>query len=111
MVFTVISMAANLSRAQRENTLGAAPEFVESEIDYLTMLEQSGWVVIDNQDLSAAYTSSCHRQVKAMQKNKDDYITITGACDYDDRLARYASKVAALEDGRLRRELFVAETT
>lgn len=111
MVFTVISMAANLSRAERENTLGTAPEFVESEMGYLTMLEQSGWSVMDNQDLSAAYAASCHRQVKAMKKNKDDYITINGACDYDDRLTRYASKFAALEDGRLRRELFVAETT
>jgi ubiquinone/menaquinone biosynthesis C-methylase UbiE len=111
MVFTVISMAANLSRTERENTLGTAPEFVESEVDYLTMLEQSGWSVIDNQDLSAAYAASCHRQVKAMKQNKDDYIIITGASDYDDRLTRYASKFAALEDGRLRRELFVAETT
>lgn len=110
MVFTVISMPANLSRAERENTLGTAPEFVESEIDYLAMLEQSGWSVIDNQDLSAAYAASCHRQVKAMKENKDDYITITGAADYDDRLNRYTSKFAALEDGRLRRELFVAET-
>ena len=111
MVFTVISMPANLSQTERENTLGTAPEFVESEIDYLTMLEQSGWSVIDNQDLSASYAASCHRQVKAMKENKGDYITITGACDYDDRLSNYVSKFAALEDGRLRRELFVAETT
>ena len=111
MVFTVISMAENLSPAERENTLGAAPEFVESEIDYLTMLEQTGWSVIDNQDLSDAYAASCHRQVKAMKKNKDAVIAITGTSDYDDRLTRYMSKIAALEDGRLRRELFVAETT
>ena len=111
MVFTVISIAANLSQAERENTLSTAPEFVESEMDYLTMLEQSGWSVIDNQDVSAAYAASCHRQVKAMKKSKDDYITINGACDYDDRLTSYTSKFAALEDGRLRRELFVAEIT
>jgi ubiquinone/menaquinone biosynthesis C-methylase UbiE len=110
MVFTVISMAANLSQAERENTLATAPEYVESGIDYLTMLEQSGWSVIDNQDLSAAYAASCHRQVKAMKENKDDYIAINGASDYGDRLTRYASKFSALEEGRLRRELFVAKT-
>jgi len=75
------------------------------------MLEQTGWSVIDNQDLSDAYAASCHRQVKAMKKNKDAVIAITGTSDYDDRLTRYMSKIAALEDGRLRRELFVAETT
>ena len=111
MAFTVISIAANLSPAEREDTLGVAPEFVESETDYLTMLAQTGWSVIDNQDLGEAYTASCRRQVKAMKDNKDDVVAITGSTDYDNRLAEFESKISALNDDRLRRDLFVAETT
>ena len=111
MVFTVISMAANLSPAQREDTLAVAPEFVESDTDYLTMLEQTGWSVIEYLDLSDAYKASCRRQVKAMRENKDDVVAITGQSDFEIRFAEYSSKGSALDDGRLRRELFVVSAT
>ena len=111
MAFTVISVAANLSPTEREDTLGVAPEFVESETDYLTMLEQTGWSVIEHQDLSDAYAASCRRQVKAMRDNKDEVIAITGQNDFDIRLAELVSKDSALNDGRLRRELFVVRVT
>jgi len=107
MAFTVISMAANLSLTEREDTLGIAPEFVESETDYLTMLAQTGWSVIENQDLSDAYAASCRRQVKAMRDNKDEVVAIIGQSDFEIRLNELVSKGPALKDGRLRRELFV----
>ena len=108
MAFTVISIAASLSPTEREDTLAVAPEFAESETDYLTMLTQTGWSVTDNQDLSVAYTASCRRQVKAMRDNKDDVVAIIGQVDFETRLAELVSKISALNDGRLRRELFVA---
>ena len=111
MAFTVISVAANLSPTEREDTLGVAPEFVESETDYLTMLAQTGWSVIEIQDLNDAYAASCRRQVKAMRDNKDEVIAITGQNDFDIRLAELVSKDSALNDGRLRRELFVVRVT
>ena len=107
MAFTVISVAANLSPTERQDTLAVAPEFAESETDYLTMLEQTGWSVIEYQDISDDYAASCRRQVKAMRDNRDEVITITDQSDFECRLARYVSKDSALIDGRLRRELFV----
>jgi ubiquinone/menaquinone biosynthesis C-methylase UbiE len=108
MAFAVISIAANLNPAEREEALALAPEFVESEADYLTLLAQTGWSVIENQDISDDYAASCRRQVKAMRDNRDDIIAIMGQTDFEDRLARNVSKDSALNDGRLRRELFVA---
>ena len=107
MAFTVISMAANLSPVELEDTLEVAPEFVETETDYLTLLVQTGWSVIEYQDISDDYAASCRRQVKAMRDNRDEVIAITGQSDFETRLARYVSKDSALNDGRLRRELFV----
>ena len=107
MAFVVISIAANLSPAEREDTLALAPEFAESETDYLTMLAQTGWSVIEYQDISDDYAASCRRQVKAMRDNRDEVIAVTDQSDFESRLAINESKDSALNDGRLRRELFV----
>ncbi len=108
MVFTVISLAANLSREERRHTLEVAPEFVESETDYLTLLAQTGWTVLDSQDLTSAHAASCRRLVNAEKEHEDDVVAIIGASEYANRHARWASKIPALDDGLLRRELFVA---
>lgn len=108
MAFTVISIAEQLSPAERQEALELAPEFAESETGYQTMLAQTGWSVIEHRDISDDYAASCRRQVKAMRENRDDIIAITGQTDFEDRLARNVSKDSALTDGRLRRELFVA---
>jgi phosphoethanolamine N-methyltransferase len=108
MVFTVISLAANLSREERRKTMEVAPEFVESDTDYLTLLAQTGWTVLDSQDLTLAHAASCRRLVKAEKEHEDDVVAIIGAPEYANRQARWASKIPALEDGLLRRELFVA---
>jgi len=108
MVFTVILLAANLSPKERRQTMEVAPEFVESESDYLTMLAQTGWTVLDHQDLTSAHAASCRRLVKAEQEHEDGVVAIIGASEYEYRQARWASKIPALDAGLLRRELFVA---
>ncbi len=75
------------------------------------MLTRAGWSVIESQDISDEYALSSQRQIKAMQENRKDFITIVGATEYDNRLAKYASKVTALGEGRLRRELYFARMT
>ena len=107
MVFTVISLAANLSREKRIQTMEVAPEFVESETDYLTMLAQTGWTVLDHQDLTSAHAASCRRLVSAEQEHEDGVVAIIGAAEYARRQARWISKIPALDAGLLQRELFV----
>ncbi len=111
MVFTVISLAPNLTPEERSRTLAAAPEFVESGTDYLTLLAQAGWRVLDRQDISSDYAASCRLQVKAERENRDEVIAVSGASDYADRQARWASKFSSLDGGLLLRELFVATPT
>lgn len=108
MAFTVISLAAKTSAEELEHTLEVAPEFVESETDYVTLLAQTGWRLLENQNLSQDYAASCRRQIKAMVDNSHDLIAVIGAADYADRLKRHKSKLLVLRDGLLQRELFVA---
>ena len=111
MVFTVISLAPNLSPKALESTLAAAPEFVEAKADYGTLLEQTGWSIIECQDLSDNYAVSSRRQREAMQENREDVIAIIGVADYNSRQEKYAAKVVALGEGRLRRELYFARAS
>lgn len=58
MVFTVIWITPGLSRGDHERALEAAPRFAESEMDYPTLLGQTGWTVTDCLDVSETYGSS-----------------------------------------------------
>jgi SAM-dependent methyltransferase len=111
MVFTVISIAPNLSREDQKRAEGKGPEFVESDTDYLTLLTQTGWTVLDSEDLSSAYADSVRRQVEADKENQNEVIAVLGACEYADRQAGWKSTLSALDGGLLRRELFVTTPT
>ena len=111
MAFTVISIPENLSSEDKIRALEVTPEFVESETSYLTLLKQTGWTILCNQDISLDYAASCRRQAKAEKDNKDSVIAVIGASDYADRQAQGALKLVAFEDGLIRRDFFVATPT
>jgi SAM-dependent methyltransferase len=108
MAFTVISLAAGLDPAQREATRASAPEFVEADTDYGAMLAQTGWVLIDRQDISDTYAASSRLQQKAMVENRAAVTQVIGAEEFDNRLARYSSKIRAIDEDCMLRELFIA---
>jgi SAM-dependent methyltransferase len=108
MVFTVISLATGLDPAQREATRALTPEFAETDTDYGTMLAQTGWILIDRKDISVAYAASSRLQIEAMRENRNAVIDVIGASEFDYRLTRYGSRIGAIDEGRMLREMFVA---
>lgn len=52
MAFTVISIAPNLSPEEYKRAVANGPEFIESDIDYVTLLGQTGWVIVDHQNIT-----------------------------------------------------------
>lgn len=108
MVFTVISIAPGLSPGQYRRAVENGPEFIESEADYPTLLGQTGWAVVDRRDITLDYAASCHRQLQADQERKDALQALIGASGFAERQAGWRSKLTAINDGLLRRELFVA---
>jgi ubiquinone/menaquinone biosynthesis C-methylase UbiE len=107
MAFTVISTAANLGPEELQRALDVSPEFVESDEDYLALLSQTGWRLLESDDLSLDYAASCRRQIKAMNENKQGLIAVIGESDYAERHEKHSLKLSVLHDGLLRRELFV----
>ncbi len=108
MVFTVISVAPSLSAEQYRRAVANGPEFIETVTDYPTLLAQAGWIITGREDITMAYAASYRRQLHADDAHKDGLVALIGASEFAERLAGWRSKLAALGDNLLRRELFVA---
>ena len=111
MVFTVISVAPGLSAEQYRRAVANGPEFIETDTDYPTLLHQTGWIITGHEDITMAYAASCRRQIQADEAQKDGLVALIGASEFAERLAEWCSKLVAIGDNLLRRELFVAVPT
>ena len=107
MVFTVISVAPGLSSEDHERAVACGPEFVESETDYSTLLAQTGWTVLDCQDITMDYAASCRRQISADEDRREALQTLIGSSEFAERQADWRLKARAIGNGLLRRSLFV----
>ena len=108
MAFTVISVAPDLSAEEHNRAVANGPEFVESATDYRTLLADTGWKITAYEDVTTAYAASCRRQIDADEAHIDELAALLGTDECRERLTGWRSKLAALEDNLLRRELFVA---
>lgn len=108
MVFTVISVAPGLSAEQYRRAVANGPEFIETDTDYPTLLAQTGWIITGHEDITVAYAASCRHQLHADEMQKDGLVALIGASEFAERLDGWRSKLPAIYDNLLRRELFVA---
>jgi ubiquinone/menaquinone biosynthesis C-methylase UbiE len=108
MVFTVISVTPDLSAEQYGRAVANGPEFIETDTDYPTLLAQTGWITTGHEDITLAYSASCRRQLHADEEQKDGLLALIGATEFAERLSGWRSKLVAMGDNLLRRELFVA---
>ena len=65
---------------------------VDKDGDYRSLLERVGWRVVEYRDLTPEFLAATQRQLATRDGREDKWI----------------SRIAALKDGLLRRELFVA---
>jgi len=108
MVFTVVSVTPGLTEKQHERALANGPEFVESEIDYPTLLSNTGWTLFETVDLTDGYAESCQRQLDADLEHGRELAELIGDAEYTQRLESWRSNIAALGDGLLRRHLYAS---
>ena len=109
MIFTVITLAPQLSSLDYGRAVENGPEFIESEAEYPALLERANWKILEQQDLTKEYAASCQRQLNADKEQKDALTKLIGTVEYADRQANWAAKLIAINDGLLRRELFIVK--
>ncbi len=109
MVFTVISITPGLAGERYGRAVANGPDFIETDTDYQTLLAATGWTVTGLEDITAVYADRLACQLDADLANKDELVALIGADEFDERVAGWRCKLAALADNLLRRELYEAE--
>jgi len=108
MVFTVISIAHDLSAADHDRAIKFGPPFVESMTGYPTLLHEAGWQITDCTDISAEYAKSVGSQLYAEEAHADELSELLGEAELSERLTRRRGTMQAIEKCILRREMFTA---
>ena len=108
MVFTVIWITPGLSPKDHRRAQEGAPEFAECEKDYPTLLDETGWSLSDCVDLTAGYANSIRGFMSADDEFKDGLEGLIGVEAFAERQAGWRLELSAIENGLLRRDLFVA---
>lgn len=108
MVFSVISIAPGLSCADHARAVDCAPPYVEAQCEYPELLEMTGWKVIEQIDVSAAYEETARRYIREVEARADEMRELLGEAEFEELLAKRSRNVASVADGIVRRELFVA---
>lgn len=106
MVFSVIFIRPGIHETQYGRALANAPDFVEIDQCYDTLLTQTGWQIAEKFDLTDDYRQSCARQVKADTAHQRDLVRLLGVDAAEERLAGWYSKLSAIEEGLFLRELY-----
>lgn len=106
MIFSVISIALDLSDGARVRAIEIGPPYVTSEIPYDEMLRLTGWRVVERRDQTAQFLDCAGTFRDANQDNKAELAALMSAEELQGRLERDAALVEVIAGGLLCRELY-----
>jgi ubiquinone/menaquinone biosynthesis C-methylase UbiE len=107
MAFSVIYIPTGLSQRDHAQAAATAPEFVESEADYPTLLAQTGWRILEHHDLTEVFERSCRHRLQIEAQRHEELVPLIGATEFAARRARLEGRLSVLAQRHLRRDLFV----
>jgi SAM-dependent methyltransferase len=109
LAFTVIEVRPGLTALEQEKGVEAGPEYVESERPYAELLAETGWVLIGARDLTDDFSDLGGRLLVAREARRDRLVELLGRDDVEETLARNRGTIASIEEGLLRRCMYLAE--
>jgi hypothetical protein len=109
MLFYVIAPTPGLTGADRTEATEAGPPFVDLDGSYEELLEDSGWKLLQKEDLTGEFLETLRRMVAALQDEAGPLIELLGENVFAESLHRRRQQVGAAERGLLVRELYLAE--
>jgi hypothetical protein len=108
MVFSVISFERGITAGQLARAAKGAPACTASSAPYQTLLDDAGWVVEDIVDVTPQFRVLSVRERAAYLARSESLRDILGASEFSEQLAYRDAKVAGIEDGLIRRHLYLA---
>lgn len=110
MVFTTLLLGPGLSRAERAHARRLVSTGCRAtSAEQREMMGRSGWDVIEQVDVTEKYGETARRNLSACESRAERAAEVLGTDELDRRLTRRRAYVQAIEEGLLRRELFVAD--
>ena len=110
MVFTTLLFGPGLSAAERAHVRDlVAPSLSATSAEQREMMGRAGWNVIEQVDVTNEYAKTAGRSLGAYESRAERAVDVLGADELDRRLTRKRAYLEAIEEGKLRRELFVAD--
>ena len=104
----VIEIAPGLDARTRRRARAAGPMSVATSSNYSSLLHTAGFVDIESIDQTAEYRSTAAAWLRERQRHEHAYRVAIGDALYEERAAEGAVTVGAIDDGLLRRSLYVA---
>jgi SAM-dependent methyltransferase len=109
MACSLIYVPPGLDPADHARAVETAPDFVEAEADYPVLFAATRWAIRARHDLTDAFAESCRQKLTAEDELRADLGSIVGAGELERHRARMHRRIAVLEQGHLKRELFILE--
>ena len=72
------------------------------------MLSRAGWKIIEHVDVTRDYAETARRQLRAYESRAKLASEVLGGGEFERRLTSKREYIQAIDEGLLRRELFVA---
>ena len=110
MVFSVISVLPGLSESDYRRALDAGPDFVASDSGYLSLLEQTGWVVVEQVNATESFVQLTQKRLDIERSYQGELALSVGPETIERRIVDLERRRQALADGLLRRDLFVVKS-
>ncbi len=104
----VIEVAPRLDRAGRRRAARCGPPHVATSSSYASLLRSAGFGMVDAIDLTEDYRETAAAWRRERLARADEYRSVVGEAVFADRMSAGVTAVRAIEQGLLRRTLYLA---
>ncbi len=109
MVFTTLLLGVGLCPAERARaTRLVSTTLLVTSTDQTSLMNEAEWDLVEHVDVSDEYAKTAQRDFRAYASRSEKVRKLFGENELEERLAWRREYIQAIEDGLLRRELFVA---
>jgi len=107
MACSLIHVPPGLAPEDHARALETAPDFVEAEAAYPLLFAATGWEILERYDLTETFARCCREKLRLEGELRTALEPIVGAVELDRHRARILRRIAVVERGHLKRELFI----
>ena len=111
MIFSVISIAPELSNKDHTRAVELGPPYGVVATDYDKLLRLTDWITVEQTDCTAQYLDNAKSFLAVDQANRSELADVLGEEDCQQRIDKDVDLIDAIGSGLLRRKLYEVRTS